>query len=336
SDYVCSAILSQPDKDGHLHPVAFHSKKMSPAECNYEIYDKELLAIIQAFRVFRQYLEGAKYRIRIITDHKNLQYFMETKQLTRRQARWALLLGGFDFEIEYRPGKQGLKPDALTRRPQDRPKEGDERIEFNNRILLGPDKFVIGAMMKTEVKLTDTLPMRIKKKLMDDPIAKEIVEQLQKKERFSKHISLAQCELEDGYLHYDGLIYVPNNHELKMEILKSCHDDPVAGHPGVARTFEMITRNYHWPGLRKFVQTYVANCDACARAKSSRQKPYGILKPLELPRRPWEDISMDHITGLPESENYDAILVVVDRLTKMAHYIPSREDDSANTLARRF
>ena len=100
SDYVAAAILSQKGEDGELHPVAFLSKKMSPQERNYEIYDKELLAIVRAFEEWHPELAGTPVEepIRILTDHKNLEYFMTSKQLNRRQARWAEFLAEFNFK----------------------------------------------------------------------------------------------------------------------------------------------------------------------------------------------------------------------------------------------
>ena len=128
SDYVHGGVLSQPDDKGILHPVAFFSRKLSPAECNYEIYDKELLAIISAFEHWRPELEGTEIPIKVLTDHKALEYFMSTKKLTRRQARWALDLANYNFEIEYQPGKANIKADALTRKPRDRlANDTDER-----------------------------------------------------------------------------------------------------------------------------------------------------------------------------------------------------------------
>ena len=115
SDYVSAGILSQPDDDGILHPVAFFSKKMAPAECNYEIYNKELLAIIRCFEQWRPELESTAIPVKVLTDHKSLEYFMTTKALTRRQARWAKFLSQFNFIISYKPGVQNGKADALTR-----------------------------------------------------------------------------------------------------------------------------------------------------------------------------------------------------------------------------
>ena len=118
SDYAIAAILSQiTPSDNDLHPVAFHSRTMVPAELKYEIYDKELLAIHKAFKHWRSYLEGATHVVLVMSDHKNLEYFTTTKVLTRRQARWSKYLSGFNYTIRYRPGKLGAKPDALTRRP---------------------------------------------------------------------------------------------------------------------------------------------------------------------------------------------------------------------------
>jgi len=114
SDYVTAGVLSQPDDDGVLHPVAFFSKKHSPAECNYDIYDKELMAIIKALEEWRPECEGAEYPLQLITDHKNLELFISKKLLNRRQARWAQFLSMFDYEIVYRPGKSNRKVDALT------------------------------------------------------------------------------------------------------------------------------------------------------------------------------------------------------------------------------
>jgi hypothetical protein len=137
SDYVNAAVLSQVHPDGTLRPVAFLSRKMAPAECNYEIYDKELLAIVRAFEEWRPELAGTADPIKVLSDHKALEYFMTTKNLNRRQARWAEFLAEFNFRIVYRPGKQGTKPDSLTRRPGDVPKGiTDDRVQHQLQTIL--------------------------------------------------------------------------------------------------------------------------------------------------------------------------------------------------------
>jgi len=102
--------------DDKWHPVAYISKSLSPAERNYDIYDKEMLAIIHALEQWRHYLEGAKHPVQILTDHKNLEYFMTAQKLNRRQARWSLFLSRFDIIMTHRPGKSSAKPDLLSRR----------------------------------------------------------------------------------------------------------------------------------------------------------------------------------------------------------------------------
>ena len=99
SDYISAGVLSQEDDNGILHPVAYFSKRMVPAECNYEIYDKELLAIIRCFKEWRPELEGTAMPVKVLTDHKGLEYFMTTKKLTPRQARWAEFLSEFNFVV---------------------------------------------------------------------------------------------------------------------------------------------------------------------------------------------------------------------------------------------
>ena len=129
SDFAIGAIISQKNEKGLLHPIAFYSHKFIPAKLNYEIYDKELLGIVEAFRVWRAYLEGAQYQITVITDHKNLEYFTTTKVLNRHQARWSETLGNYNFVIKYVPGTLNGKPDALSRRSDYYPKGGDNTIE---------------------------------------------------------------------------------------------------------------------------------------------------------------------------------------------------------------
>jgi hypothetical protein len=103
SDYVSTSVLSQYDDDGLLRPVAFFSKKRSPAECNYEIYDKELMAIVRAFEEWRPELQSVENPIKVLSDYKNLEYFTTTKLLNRRQARWSQFLSQFNFQIVYPP-----------------------------------------------------------------------------------------------------------------------------------------------------------------------------------------------------------------------------------------
>ena len=139
SDYLVAAVLSQKYHDGMLRPVLLMSKRMSPAKCNYEIYDKELLAIIRAFKECHPELAGTSIEdpIHVITDHKNLGYFMNTKDLNRRQTRWAEFLAEFNFWITYRPGKSGAKPDSLIRRPGDFPEDAsDSRHLYQHQTVL--------------------------------------------------------------------------------------------------------------------------------------------------------------------------------------------------------
>ncbi|KAJ3560477.1 hypothetical protein NP233_g10816 [Leucocoprinus birnbaumii] len=125
SDYALAAILSIISDNNEVHPIAFHSRTFTSAELNYNTHDKELLAIFEAFRIWRHYLEGATLPIDVVTDHKNLEYFSTTKILTRRQAQWSEYLSQFNLIIRFRPGRLGTKPDALTRRWDVYPKGGN-------------------------------------------------------------------------------------------------------------------------------------------------------------------------------------------------------------------
>ena len=125
SDYVFVGIISQYDDNGILHPIAYFSKKYLPAEYNYEIYDEELIAIIWYFEEWQLELESTPHPIRVLSDHKNLEYFMSNKLLNQIQAYWSEFLWQFNFKIVYRLDKAGGKLDALTRRSENLPKERD-------------------------------------------------------------------------------------------------------------------------------------------------------------------------------------------------------------------
>jgi len=141
-------VLSQQSReDGKWHPVAFYSKSLSPVERNYEIHDKEMLAIVQALEEWRHFLEGAAHPIEIFTDHKNLEYFMSAKKLNRRQARWSLFLARFDFTLRHRPGRTMGKPDALSRRPD----HGDGSGDNMGVMLLKPAFFAVRALEAVEL-----------------------------------------------------------------------------------------------------------------------------------------------------------------------------------------
>lgn len=214
------------------------------------------------------------------------------------------------------------------------PENHDERKTQQSQVLLHEDRFMLSA--STVVTEEEPTLEKIRAESKTDPIVQEILKDIQSGSRRSRRLNLSECEENDGILLYQGLVYVPNNHELKMEILKRNHDAPAVGHPGRARTYEIISRNYFWPESRKFIQQYVSNCDAGNRAKPVRHAPYGTLKPLEIPAKPWDDISMDMIVDLPRSNGFDSILVVVDRLSKMAHYIPCQKSETAESIAKLF
>lgn len=332
SDFVSAGIMSQYDSDGILHPIAFFSKKHSPAECNYEIYDKELMAIIRCFEEWRAELESSPHPIQVLSDHRNLEYFMTTKLLSRRQARWSEFLSRFNFKIVYRPGKKGGKPDALTRRSGDLPKEGDERLQQQQQTILKSHNLQLNATEESQ----PTLQELFNKGFEHDSIPHRLLKDIRNGIKQSRLLTLSDCKEENGYLLYQGRIYVPHYEPLKLQLIQNHHDSPAAGHPGRAKTLELLSRAYYWPKMYQDVDQYVRNCHICQRARTGRHAPYGILRPLPIPEGPWQDVSMDHVTGLPWSNGYNAILVVMDRLTKQRHLIPTRDTSDASDFARTY
>jgi hypothetical protein len=154
--------------------------------------------------------------------------------------------------------------------------------------------------------------------------------------QISKDIYLADCSVIGNQLHYTGCIYDPDSDPLRLRLLQDHHDPPTMGHPGRAKTLELISRNYYWPTLRKDVDRFVRNCHTCRRTKATRHAPYGALKPLPVPHHPWQHVSVDFVTGLPISEGYVAICAVVCRLTKQRHLIPCHTTIDAEGFAQLF
>lgn len=135
-------------------------------------------------------------------------------------------------------------------------------------------------------------------------------------------------------LMFNGKRYVPP--AMRAEVISLAHDIPSAGHTAGERTYEMVHRQYAWPGMTSDIKWYCKSCDKCQRSKTSRQPPAGRMTPLPVPVKPWSSISWDHIGPLPVSNGYDAILVIVDRMTKLAHFVPAKTTDTSEDLARQL
>ena len=131
-------------------------------------------------------------------------------------------------------------------------------------------------------------------------------------------------------------VYVSKDEELRTEVIRLHHDVPAAGHGGRWKTVELITRNYWWPGVMRDVGRYMEGCDLCQRIKNRTEEPAGKLKLNEVPEKPWMHLMVDFITKLPVVAGKDAILVVCDRLSKMAHFVATTEGTLAEGLVRLF
>ena len=333
SDFAIGAILSQYDASQMLHPIAYFSRKLHAPECNYEIYDKELLAIKEAFSEWRHYLEGAQHKVLVYTDHRNLQYFTVSRQLNQRQIRWSQFFSRFNFEIIWRPGSQSGKPDALSRRSDLSPggeSKASSLKQQHQETLIKPEQFKLMTTTIPQSPFLDDIKNYAKKDKRMINICRNLLNNPHRSSR------LRHFQLQDDILLYKNLVYVPHHLPLQLQILKTYHDSPASGHFGQAKTLELIQRDFWWPNMRQFTNKYIASCDICARSKGIQHKPHGLLQPLPVPQQCWTSVSLDFIVELPKSNGFNCILVVVDRFSKMAHFIPCTTSISASETADLF
>ncbi len=155
-----------------------------------------------------------------------------------------------------------------------------------------------------------------------DEFAKEMKQNIQKGIKSHFH-------LRNGLLWYkQNQLYVPKG-RLRDVFLKECHDGPLTGHGGAKHTTTFIKKSYYWPNLKDDVEEYVKTCFTCQQNRTINRKQVGLLGPLLIPKRPWESVSMDFMVNLPPSRGFDVIVVVVDRFSKVAHFIPTKESATA-------
>jgi hypothetical protein len=329
SDKAIGACLSQADDKGKLRPVAYLSRKFTPAEHNYEVHDKELLAIIEAFRHWRVYLEGQAHETKVISDHQNLTRFLTTHIMTPRQLRWYEDIATFRMKIHYRKGSENARADAMSRREDYMKGEPKKGIQFLVRNADGT--LQVNKIAATSVIRMNTFKDEIKKALLNDQLATTV------RANLDEH---AGFEDKHGVIYFDGLCYVPKR--LQQEFLEMYHDGPVQGHPGTAKMLQWVQDRWYFPGMRQAIKEYVRRCDICRRNKHDRHAPYGLLQPLQVPTKPWQSVAMDFIVKLPPSadpvtkEAYDGIMVVTDRFSKYGRFIPYRETWTAVDLAHVF
>jgi hypothetical protein len=329
SDKAIGACLSQADDKGKLRPVAYLSRKFTPAESNYEVHDKELLAIIEAFRHWRVYLEGQAHETKCISDHQNLTRFLSTHIMTGRQMRWYQDIATFRMKIHYRKGSENARADAMSRREdymKGEPKKGIQLLVQNADGTLQVNKIAA-----TSVIDASAIPDEIRKALRNDSLARSVRESPEEHSEFQER---------DELLEFEGRTYVPP--PIREQVLQAHHDGPIRGHPGVTKMVQTVQAQFWFPKMRLAIETYVKKCNICRRTKHDRHLPYGKLQALPVPTQPWQSVAMDFVVKLPSSDDpvtqepYDSILVVTDRFTKFGRFIPYRETWTAEQLARVF
>lgn len=322
SDLAIGAVLLQADDKGEWHPVAYTSRRLRPEESNYHAMERETLAAIHALRTWKHYLFKP---FELVTDNRGVSYLKSKSGLSKREARWVEFLADFDVDIIHCSGKENIA-DALSRLESAVPDADDLKSTET-----GGKGELIGIMVS--IQADPDFKKRLARGYRTDKKMRHIIKRLKENPSWARPYRW-DAALRKLFLVAEDQerLCIPRG-KLRFDVLRMCHDSPSSGHPGRDRTYSRISREFYWPRLGRDVARYVKSCQVCQHNKGDRPRE-SPLQPLPVPGKPWEDIAMDFVTGLPESTSRNnAVLTFVDRLTKQAHFVPTRSTVDAEGTA---
>jgi hypothetical protein len=308
SGFAVGAVLLQKKEDRKRHPMGYYSATLNEAERNYDIYNLELLAIVKALRNWRPLLAGSPHDIRVFSDHMNLQYWRDPQKISRHVTCEFLELQEFPIKIHHIKGKTNGHADALSRRP-----DYDQGEHDNANITVLPDQLFIRSLIEIGAEHDE-----------------------QEEQILTKWIDVHELKKIDKVWYKNGRQVITNLGTGTRAVIAAHHDAPVHGHPGIARTIQLVERDSWWPGLRREVTDYVKGCTECQRHKVNNRPTKATLEPIwaKLKAMPFETVAVDFITKLPVSQGYDSILTVTDHdCSKATIFIPCIEEISGEETA---
>jgi transposase InsO family protein len=351
SDGVVAGQMLQLFPDGEWHPIAYYSCAMDEHEMNYDIHDKEMLAVITALREWRSELVCLPEPFLIVTDHKALEYFQVKRTLNARQARWCDVLADYHYRITYRPGKLNAVADGLSRKAEELATQKEIRDAARIQQLI-PDSAILLFPDSTDMDLC-IVPM-------EKPQGHELIDRiltLNRTPALSPSLDTLRRKAtnslsppaepegdvtprenwklsEQGLLTNRGALVVPEEENLRTRLLEEIHTSKTTAHPGRNKMRRMLQGKYYWPRMTEEIARYTNNCHECKRARPPNDKTPGLLKPLEVPDHPWQHITMDFKSFPKDKKGYDMVFAVVDRLGKRAVTIPCYATITAEESAR--
>lgn len=336
SDHSGGAVLIQLDVNGTRRPVAYWSRKWTSSELKWPTRDKECKAMLDSIENFSTWVKGRYFTVE--SDHHSLQHLRTQKKLLPRQERLLDILADYDFNIVYVPGKDNQGADGLSRLPS----TVSASTERTNTQYLRSELHATQNQEKTSStnRISAEFLTECRRSYDSSPFFKRLLARLslQPKDQRGSHI----WKLVEGLLFYydvDGSLPrlgIPT-YELQLKLLKEAHDAQTSNHQGVAKTAELLRKNFFWPHMLRSVDKFVKECELCQRAKDDAPLTPGFLLPLEIPTGRWTEISMDFVNKLVKTpRGFTSIFTVVDRFTKRVRFIPTTDEATAEDVAKLF
>jgi hypothetical protein len=285
--------------------LAFTSKAFSGRNLVRSKYEKEMMAILHAVHTWRPYLLGHVFYIK--TNHHSLKYFLDRRLSSPEQNKWLTKMLGYDYEIIYKKGKDNVVVDALSRKHE----EEDSLFDLSFLVLDWIEEVC-------QECLTHPTISGIIQRLQEDP-----------------NPPIGYTWQDNILIYKDRLVLSPSS-ALKPSLLNELHSSAITSHSAFQKTFARGRHYLFWEGMKKDILHFVTECELCQRNKGETINSPGALQPLPNPASMWTDISMDFRVGLPKVGNKSVIMVVVDRLSKYAHFCSLPHPFTSELVAQVF